>query len=101
MERILTLLKILYQISICFIRRRDVVHNVSTLCFVFFFYSFNSVLKFLFLLKDPYVIHLHCGGQGGFVDALVAAPVAAPSKVQDDVVGLVVGVILYRAVGSV
>ena len=37
------------------------------------------------------VVHLHGDGEGGFIDAFLAAPVASPGKVEDDVEGVVEG----------
>ena len=42
-------------------------------------------------LVNAHVVDLHCDGKGVLVNAFLAAPVAAPGKVQDDVEGVVEG----------
>ena len=42
-------------------------------------------------LIDADVVNLHGDGKGGFIDAFLAAPVASPGQVEDDVEGVVEG----------
>ncbi len=42
-------------------------------------------------LVYPDIVHLHGDGEGGFIDAFLAAPVASPGQVEDDVEGVVEG----------